>query len=254
MLDIHKVKPVHGWREFIGEVGIIVLGVLIALALEQVVEFVHWHNKVQETMDAVKDSAANHIFAATEQQMTMPCIEQQLDSLEARLLAKGPFDPARLRGDGAIASYVVRAPTRQWVDSVWSTVISEGVSTHYNHDQRYVLDSFYSGIGEIREIAHQADDLNSQLNTLARPVAKTDAMVLQFTQTIERLRAKEELLTLMSRQAVYYARYINIIPPARELKDAVYQQSGTLSFCQKNHYKTRSFNSIDFTPIVMPKH
>ena len=26
-------KPLHGWREFAGEVGIIVLGVIIALAL-----------------------------------------------------------------------------------------------------------------------------------------------------------------------------------------------------------------------------
>lgn len=31
-------KPLHGWREFLGEVGIIVLGVLIALGAQQVVE------------------------------------------------------------------------------------------------------------------------------------------------------------------------------------------------------------------------
>ena len=31
-------KPIHGWREFAGEVGIIVLGVLIALGAQQVAE------------------------------------------------------------------------------------------------------------------------------------------------------------------------------------------------------------------------
>ena len=34
-------KPLHGWREFAGEVGIIVLGVLIALGAGQVAEKAH---------------------------------------------------------------------------------------------------------------------------------------------------------------------------------------------------------------------
>ena len=33
-MHIHLPKPLHGWRAFLGEVGIIVLGVLIALAAE----------------------------------------------------------------------------------------------------------------------------------------------------------------------------------------------------------------------------
>jgi drug/metabolite transporter (DMT)-like permease len=34
-------KPLHGWREFAGEVGIIVIGVLIALGAEQFVGKIH---------------------------------------------------------------------------------------------------------------------------------------------------------------------------------------------------------------------
>jgi type IV secretory pathway VirB2 component (pilin) len=37
-MDFHLPKPL-GWREFVGEVGIIVLGVLIALGAGQVVEY-----------------------------------------------------------------------------------------------------------------------------------------------------------------------------------------------------------------------
>jgi len=36
-MEIHKPKPIHNWREFLKEVGIIVLGVGIALAAEQAV-------------------------------------------------------------------------------------------------------------------------------------------------------------------------------------------------------------------------
>ena len=37
-MRFHQFKPLHGWREFSGEVGIIVLGVLIALGAQQVAE------------------------------------------------------------------------------------------------------------------------------------------------------------------------------------------------------------------------
>ena len=37
-MHFHLPKPLHGWREFAGEVGVIVLGVLIALSADQVVE------------------------------------------------------------------------------------------------------------------------------------------------------------------------------------------------------------------------
>ena len=39
-MQIHLPKPLHGWRAFAGEVGIIVLGVLIALGFGQIVELV----------------------------------------------------------------------------------------------------------------------------------------------------------------------------------------------------------------------
>ena len=51
----HKHGPLGNWREFAKEVGIIVLGVVIALGGEQVVEAVHHHfelrNLVQRRLE-----------------------------------------------------------------------------------------------------------------------------------------------------------------------------------------------------------
>jgi hypothetical protein len=47
-VHVHLPKPLHGWREFIGEVGIVFLGVLIALGAEQLIETWHWSHKVSE--------------------------------------------------------------------------------------------------------------------------------------------------------------------------------------------------------------
>ncbi len=38
-MHVHLPRPLHGWRELVGEVGVIVLGVLIALGAGQIVEW-----------------------------------------------------------------------------------------------------------------------------------------------------------------------------------------------------------------------
>ena len=40
-MHIHLPKPLHGWRALFNEVGVIVLGILIALTLEQLIVSVH---------------------------------------------------------------------------------------------------------------------------------------------------------------------------------------------------------------------
>ncbi len=47
-MDIHKPKPWHGWRELAKEVGTIVLGVLIAIGLEQTVEALHHRDQARD--------------------------------------------------------------------------------------------------------------------------------------------------------------------------------------------------------------
>jgi hypothetical protein len=46
-MDIHKPKPWRGWREFLKEYAIIVVGVLTALAAEQGAEWHHWNHQVE---------------------------------------------------------------------------------------------------------------------------------------------------------------------------------------------------------------
>ena len=47
-MNLPQLKPIHGWRVFAGEVGIIVIGVLIALGAQQVAE--DWHGGSERAM------------------------------------------------------------------------------------------------------------------------------------------------------------------------------------------------------------
>jgi len=59
-LDIHRPKaPIPGLKDFAKEVGIIVLGVLIVLAGEQLVEALRWRHQVTETKAARIDALAH---------------------------------------------------------------------------------------------------------------------------------------------------------------------------------------------------
>jgi hypothetical protein len=53
-MHVHLPKPLHGWREFLHEVAIIVLGVLVALGLEQVVTSSHDRASAAETRASIR--------------------------------------------------------------------------------------------------------------------------------------------------------------------------------------------------------
>ena len=52
-MDIHKPRAAHSWREFAIEIGTIVCGIVIAIGLEQAVEWLHHEGELRETREAL---------------------------------------------------------------------------------------------------------------------------------------------------------------------------------------------------------
>ncbi len=46
-MDFHLPKPRDGWRVFVGEVGVIVIGVMIALVAQQFAENWQWRQTLR---------------------------------------------------------------------------------------------------------------------------------------------------------------------------------------------------------------
>jgi hypothetical protein len=84
-MHFHLPKPLHGWREFLGEVGIIVIGVLLALTAEQVVEWVHWRNEVADARRALDREVAYNLGAVEKRQEESPCIDRRLREIRSVL-------------------------------------------------------------------------------------------------------------------------------------------------------------------------
>ena len=60
MLDVHALhQPVRTWKDFFVHIATIVIGLLIAIGLEQTVEYFHHRHEVREARKAL---AAEHVF------------------------------------------------------------------------------------------------------------------------------------------------------------------------------------------------
>jgi hypothetical protein len=57
-MDIHKPKAARNWREFAIEIGTIICGILIALALDQTVEWLHRRSEMAEARQALRSEIA----------------------------------------------------------------------------------------------------------------------------------------------------------------------------------------------------
>ena len=150
-MHVHLPKPLHGWREFVGEVGIIVIGVLLALGAEQIIETLHWRHKAGEATEALREEIGAHYNMATEAVVAAPCIDRQLAALEDRLLtANGAPSPAPTFRD-LTGEFTFRAPSRPWSDDVWQSVVSEGVSSHLRKTLRALLADHYIQVAIMRQ-------------------------------------------------------------------------------------------------------
>lgn len=53
MLDVHVPHPTHTWKDFFIHIATIVVGLLIAIGLEQTVEYIHHRFEIKETREAL---------------------------------------------------------------------------------------------------------------------------------------------------------------------------------------------------------
>ena len=86
-MHFHVPKPLHGWREFAGEVGIIVLGVLIALGAEQLIQTIHSQREVAQFRSAVDLELATTLAAYRYRVDQEPCVKRRLGELRRAAIA-----------------------------------------------------------------------------------------------------------------------------------------------------------------------
>ncbi|MEJ5979302.1 hypothetical protein WG901_21795 [Novosphingobium sp. PS1R-30] len=75
------LKPIHGWRGFLGEVGIIVLGVLLALGAEELLDDWNWKRNIDEQRKSLDDDVKSMWDAMSARVVVQGCVDRRLNEI-----------------------------------------------------------------------------------------------------------------------------------------------------------------------------
>ena len=75
MFRMLKVRPPHGWGAVAWELGIVVLGVLIALGAQQLVESWQWDAEVKAERASLLEEASDGLAVIANRNAQVPCVD-----------------------------------------------------------------------------------------------------------------------------------------------------------------------------------
>ena len=182
-MHIHLPKPLHGWREFLGEVGIIVIGVLIALAAEQMVEDFHWHQKVDVIHHALVGELANDRARWEANMSFVPCARREIAALDQWAAVGRP-------NVAAPAAPITVHSLFWWMHwANWNLATSGGTLDHFSVRDQLAFAALYDGVIHRQQTIEAGADLSEQVAGLV-PLATDEHGRHELRTVLGRLSGK----------------------------------------------------------------
>jgi hypothetical protein len=99
MFRLLKLRPPNGWNAVGWELGIVTLGVLLALGAQELVQSLHWQREVRETRKALDAEVARDLAAYEYRVSQRECVEDRLGELGKWAASLRSEKPLTLRKD-----------------------------------------------------------------------------------------------------------------------------------------------------------
>lgn len=218
-MHIHAPKVPKGLGEFLSEIAIIVVGVLIALAGEQVVETFEWSHRVHEAESAMRAELSLNNRDAYYRLATRPCALAKLDEIQAALVA------SRDRGEPVTQITPYLRPLRPWLSDEWGNARALQIASHIPNDSLTLWSQAYFWPEVLRETQPRERDAMSDLNTLSINAgrlepAERDRLFHALAKTREFLKLMDGAAWLMLRATTRAGVALSEAEKASELSDA----------------------------------
>jgi hypothetical protein len=148
-MHVELPKPLHGWRAFVGEVGVIVLGVLIALGAQELVESLNWHEKVEAAVsDMNNELGSGNGPQAFERLAIHDCVVTHLNGLRASVE----------HGDRAESRKLIDRfwlPNRTWDSLARDAANTADIAAHMPHQRMLQYRIAYEMIPAMQRLAEK---------------------------------------------------------------------------------------------------
>ena len=200
-VDTHNPKHVHGWREFLREILIIVIGVAIALAAGEVVDDWNWRQEVATVTDSLDDELSDTLFAARERIKIADCQRRTLERLD---------EIASKAGGTLVIRHSPVSRNRLWGSAAWEAAVASGTVAHMAHDERKAYATLFSFVRLFHELNLRQEELWARIAAYRRPLALTDESRARFVETVSELRALTGTMNRAAEQFVEAAKPLDI--------------------------------------------
>jgi hypothetical protein len=219
-LDIHKPKPVHSWRELLSEIGVIIIGVLIALGAEQTIEWLHWRYEVRETREALHVELARDLGNYEFRRARQDCADRRLDELERWLdrSRQGQPVPAMVRVIGLPSGFGVGG-------DVWEVAKTGQVASHIPLQERLHYAQLYGMIHNLAEALDHDGKIWSDLADFNHAETLDHQDRIRLHGLIDRARREGSILRYYRSYLMGEATPLGIRPIERSPYDAAADRS-----------------------------
>ena len=181
-MHFHLPKPLHGWPEFVGEVGIIVLGVLIALGAEQLVENRHLRAEARDAHEAVRAEIELNMGRLASRSGQKGCVESRIYEIQTLLDSAGK--------EGAIATPKWVGRPQFWTMQTvrWEAISQGGRAALLPAEELADYGLLYNFMRNINGamVSEQADW--ARLRTLEHMQRLTPEMIFDLNATLQDAR------------------------------------------------------------------
>jgi hypothetical protein len=208
-VDIHKPKPIHSWRELIVEIGVIVVGIVIALSGEQIVEALHWSHQIDTGEAALKINFVRVVDNAAELDAQQTCVQDRLTSLGALV------DQASASGRLPPVGPIGNPPFSPWRNTVWDGLVAGQTVTHLPHDKLMAYSTIAVQSGFLADLSDQQLDQWNTLSTVTGPGRRfSDVEAETLRVTLSKARFSAEKMRRTSQIALERIRATGLLDPA----------------------------------------
>jgi hypothetical protein len=191
MLDVHPPhEAAHTWKDFLIHIATIVIGLIIAVGLEQTVEYFHHRHQIRIARERIREEAAlnQRILRADERGLEQ--IEANLDHALVLVRSRNHRGPATVETPDFIFDL------QGFYDAAYSNARESGVLSLMPYDESAMYGDAYSASGIAMK---DGLDLWSQLESAkaamhGKPLSQLDPdEVLPLITAISEARGKAEL-------------------------------------------------------------
>jgi hypothetical protein len=189
-MEFHKPKPIHDWRELLTEIGVIVIGVAIALAAEQGVEWLHWRQQVSDAKEVIATELRFSVVGGINRVRAELCTERRLDQL-AQIVEEGAK-----KGSLPPLGDILLPPRNGWPTGAWDSVVASQTATHFPRQQLADIAGAYKLIQRLEAYGTPEIETWSKLSTMTGPGRRLDPAseselrkALSYARTLNRFYA-----------------------------------------------------------------